>query len=124
MQVATELIPGLTVDETKRELAIVSAGALLDALRGYVVQQPTLDGLKRGITSPSSVPVLPARRITRPLQASAPMDRPPTNPTRMQVDSSVRNKGGGGQGGLTPPPPHNCTGPWHLCFSRGPRVGP
>ena len=19
--------------------------------------------------------------------------------------------------------PHNCTGPWHLCFSRGPRVG-
>ena len=47
VQVATEFIPELTVDETKRELAKVSAGALLDALRGYVVQQPTLDGLKR-----------------------------------------------------------------------------
>ena len=29
----------------------------------------------------------------------------------------------GGSGGVKPPP-HNCTGPWHLCFSRGPRVGP
>ena len=34
---------------------------------------------------------------------------------------SVRNEGGGGVRGLDP---HNCTGPWHLCFSRGPRVGP
>ena len=28
---------------------------------------------------------------------------------------SVRNEGGG-SGGVKPP--HNCTGPWHLCFSR------
>ena len=40
-----------------------------------------------------------------------------------RVIGSVRNKGGGGSGGVNPPP-HNCTGPWHLCFSRGPRVGP
>ena len=32
---------------------------------------------------------------------------------------SVRNEGVRGVN-----PPHNCTGPWHLCFSRGPRVGP
>ena len=32
--------------------------------------------------------------------------------------------GGGGGGGVRGVNPHNCTGPWHLCFSRGPRVGP
>ena len=35
---------------------------------------------------------------------------------------SVRNEGGGGSEGLTKN--HTCTGPWHLCFPRGPRVGP
>ena len=41
----------------------------------------------------------------------------------MWEGASVRNDGGGGVrgGGLNP---HNCTGPWNLCFSRGPRVGP
>ena len=34
---------------------------------------------------------------------------------------SVRNEGGGSEG-LTKN--HTCTGPWHLCFPRGPRVGP
>ena len=35
------------------------------------------------------------------------------------VTRSVRNEGGQGVKS-----PYNCTGPSHLCFSRGPRVGP
>ena len=39
---------------------------------------------------------------------------------RMECRAVFEMRGGGG-GGLTP---HTCTGPWHLCFPRGPKVGP